>query len=112
MKKVRNRTSISTPKNGHFPSFLLHHRHENVQQVSRSQKLACIPTYIYVHYVIEEILTRKSSSSSKFPLLILLMDILSASVGAGKVAVRVQIKRLGADVDNNHTNILCAVTAY
>ena len=40
------------------------------------------------------------------------MDILSASVGAGKVAVRVQIKRLGADVDNNHTNILCAVTAY
>ena len=46
------------------------------------------------------------------PPLILLMDILSASVGAGKVAVRVQIKRLGADVDNNHTNILCAVTAY
>ena len=44
--------------------------------------------------------------------LILLIDILSASVGAGKVAVRVQIKRLGADVDNNHTNILCAVTAY
>ena len=72
-------------------------------------------TYIYicVHYVIEEIFTRKSSSSSKFPPpLILLMDILSASVGAGKVAVRVQIKRLGADVDNNHTNILCAVTAY
>ena len=37
---------------------------------------------------------------------------MSLSAGAGAVAVRVRLKRQCAGVDNNHTKMLRAVTAY
>ena len=37
---------------------------------------------------------------------------MNLSAGAGADAVRVRKNKLGAGVDNNHTKILCAVTAY
>ena len=37
---------------------------------------------------------------------------MSLSEGAGAVAVRVRLKRQCVGVDNNHTKMLSAVTAY